>query len=101
MSQIIKTLFILVLFAPFILSGTPMKLGIPQEGSIIIDNNYEYYTLELDKNSVPTDFEKTLIIKVEGKKGDQAQRADFSDVDVYVSKENELPTSPATINFVF
>ena len=49
MFQILKILSILILFAPFILSGTPIPLNQPQEGSINIDNNYD---LELDKTAV-------------------------------------------------
>ena len=88
--------FLFLLLLPFSLQNKEIELDKEVEGSIQVDDGYDFYSITLKNPPIDKEDTYNLIFKVEEQKGDQAQRDDFSDVDIYVSMENTMPQNSAT-----
>ena len=88
--------FLFLLLLPLSLQNKELLLDQEVEGSIQIDDGYDFYSITLKNPPIDKEDTYNLIFKVEEQKGDLGQRDDFSDVDIYVSMENTMPQNSAS-----
>ena len=88
--------FLFLLLLPLSLENKELVLDQEVEGTIQVDDGYDFYSITLRNPPIDKEDTYNLIFKVEEQKGDQVKRDDFSDVDIYVSMENTMPQNSAS-----